>query len=274
MKKKFLIITAMMVGCLFNNDVFCSAAVDPSKVPTSLAVSAGQRDIDVSRVPTSLASSIRKRNIDADGVPTSLAKTVEKPVVSSDTEIASVQLAVDENIVLKSTMKRIHLTAEKNNSVEAVINDLKKKAVARVINDLRKPQAEYSSDFQDVIDNFNEYIIAVHVVDRDKLFVKIDVRSAALKEIIDSKFVRNNKKIPVASDSVVEGSALHLNGDNVNPQLTNNGEPAIGDNRNTVTLGPVPDEVYQPQPNEMREAPRGNNAGDQGERRHMWAQNA
>lgn len=106
---------------------------------------------------------------------------------------------VHDNTVVSSevisTMKRVHINVEKNGNNSETVENVKRQAVSKVVNELKNPDAEYSSDFSDVVANYQEYIIATHVVDRDRLYIKVDVRSSAINDIIKSCHVRDLVKV-------------------------------------------------------------------------------
>lgn len=93
-----------------------------------------------------------------------------------------------------------------------VVELLKKKAVILVIEHLKISKFDYTSDFSDLIADYDKYISAVNVFEKNSvvdgmmgaevLYIKADIRAAALNDIIKSRCIP--KKIEVSE--VVEAT--------------------------------------------------------------------
>lgn len=209
-------------------------------------------------------------------------KTVAEAVEKEAAKVPDKEVPEFQRVQLKEANLSSEELASAAGNREAIVELMKKNAVALVIASLKNPNFDYASDFSELVSKYSEYVIDVNVADKDGVTAKIDVRSAMLNAIVQAK--RIPKKVKEIKPVLVEQkpiNAVPSNGPatvvpapvqetaNAPVQPVEPVEPEVVDNQqNTENNDAVQSSVEK-----KSTSPTGRDdvSAENAERRHKWA---
>lgn len=134
-------------------------------------------------------------------------KTVAEAVEKEAAKVPDKEVPEFQRVQLKEANLSSEELASAAGNKEAIVELMKKNAVALVIASLKNPNFDYTSDFSELVSKYSEYVIDVNVVDKDGITAKIDVRSAMLNAIVQAK--RIPKKVKEIKPVLVEQKPIN-----------------------------------------------------------------